>query len=52
MTESDRRDPDAGAPGERRALLPRRVSRTALMEPPMFGFMEPLTGADLWSRTG
>ena len=29
-----------------------RLSLTALMEPPMFGFMEPLTGADLWSRTG
>ena len=29
-----------------------RVSLTALMEPPMFGFMEPLTGADLGSRTG
>ena len=28
------------------------LSRTALMEPPMFGFMEPLTGADLWSRMG
>ena len=28
------------------------VSLTALMEPPMFGFMEPLTGADLGSRTG
>ena len=28
------------------------VSRTALMEPPMFGFMEPLSGADLGSRTG
>ena len=29
-----------------------RVSVTALMEPPMSGLMEPLTGADLGSRTG
>ena len=28
------------------------LSPTALMEPPMFGFMEPLMGADLGSRTG
>ena len=28
------------------------VSVTALMEPPMSGLMEPLTGADLGSRTG
>ena len=39
-----------------RSVLGRRVgsglSLTALMEPPMFGFMEPLTGADLWPRTG
>ena len=28
------------------------VSLTALMEPPMSGLMEPLTGADLGSRTG
>ena len=34
------------------AQLAALVSLTALMEPPMFGFMEPLTGADLWSRTG
>ena len=33
-------------------FVPATLSRTALMEPPMFGFMEPLTGADLWSRTG
>ena len=31
---------------------PRHVSVTALMEPPMSGLMEPLTGADLGSRTG
>ena len=30
----------------------RRLSLTALMEPPMSGSMEPLTGADLGSRTG
>ena len=30
----------------------RLLSLTALMEPPMFGFMEPPTGADLGSRTG
>ena len=29
-----------------------RLSVTALMEPPMSGLMEPLTGADLGSRTG
>ena len=28
------------------------LSVTALMEPPMSGLMEPLTGADLGSRTG
>ena len=28
------------------------MSVTALMEPPMSGLMEPLTGADLGSRTG
>ena len=28
------------------------MSLTALMEPPMFGLMEPLTGADPESRTG
>ena len=28
------------------------LSLTALMEPPMSGLMEPLTGADLGSRTG
>ena len=32
-------------------LSPRALSLTALMEPPMFGCMEPLTGADLCSRT-
>ena len=34
------------------AVRDRRVSVTALMEPPMSGLMEPLTGADLGSRTG
>ncbi len=28
------------------------MSRTALMEPPMFGLMAPRSGADLRSRTG
>jgi prevent-host-death family protein len=28
------------------------LSLTALMEPPMSGLMEPLTGADLGSRRG
>ena len=32
--------------------LARLLSVTALMEPPMSGLMEPLTGADLGSRTG
>ena len=35
-----------------RSQAHRRVSLTALMEPPMFGFMEPPAGADLGSRTG
>ena len=34
------------------AILPRALSLTALMEPPMFALMGPLTGADLGSGTG
>ena len=46
-------DPEVVAkPTRRQFTAEYRLSLTALMEPPMFGFMEPLTGADLWSRTG
>ena len=49
--EGRRPRPDGGVSGSDIRSL-RDLSLTALMEPPMFGFMEPLTGADLGSRTG
>ena len=49
----DRAREGYGGPWKRpRAAERAELSRTALMEPPMFGLMEPLSGADLGSRTG